>query len=82
MKNNVCSTDGATHPTTHVPPKSWLLLVFQLQRQPRTCAKDLINLLGLFKHLYSLLSLGFLLPYRDFKKIVISQKPSFVGTFC
>ena len=49
MKNNVRSKDGATHTATQVPPKSKLLLVFQQQYQPRTCATTLTNLSGLLK---------------------------------
>ena len=82
MKNSVCSTDGTTHRASQVPPKYKWLLVFQLQQQPRTCAKAFINLPGLFKRLNSLLFLGFLLPNRIFQKIKISQEPSIVGNFC
>ena len=44
---NVCSTDGATHPTTQVPPKSKQLLVFEQQHQLKTCAEALVNLSSL-----------------------------------
>ena len=64
-KKNVRSTDGTTNPTTQLPSKSYWLLVFQPQHQPRTCPEALINLSGF---LNSFLFLGFILPNRFFSK--------------